>query len=131
METPLAEARLRDMSEELPPCPKCGSIYSYEMGALLVCPECAHEWAPAATSEAEDTDADSDAPIRDAVGNILQDGDAVTIAKDLKVKGGGTLKSGTKVKSIRLINGVDGHDIDCKIDGFGPMQLKSSVVKKA
>jgi protein PhnA len=116
------------MSEELPPCPECGSVYSYEMGALLVCPECAHEWAPAAADEeAEDTDA----PIRDAVGNILQDGDAVTIAKDLKVKGGGTLKAGTKVKSIRLVTGVDGHDIDCKVDGFGPMQLKSSVVKKA
>ncbi|WP_244304510.1 zinc ribbon domain-containing protein YjdM [Leucobacter viscericola] len=91
-------------------------------------PECAHEWAPeSAEAETEETDA----PIRDAVGNVLQDGDAVTIAKDLKVKGGGTLKAGTKVKSIRLINGVDGHDIDCKVDGFGPMQLKSSVVKKA
>lgn len=118
------------MSEELPPCPECGSIYSYEMGALLICPECAHEWAPE-SPEADNESADTDAPIRDAVGNILQDGDAVTIAKDLKVKGGGTLKAGTKVKSIRLIDGVDGHDIDCKVDGFGPMQLKSSVVKKA
>ncbi|QIM18080.1 alkylphosphonate utilization protein [Leucobacter coleopterorum] len=116
------------MSEELPPCPKCGSVYSYEMGALLICPECAHEWSPeSAAAETEE----ADAPIRDAVGNVLQDGDAVTIAKDLKVKGGGTLKAGTKVKSIRLIDGVDGHDIDCKVDGFGPMQLKSSVVKKA
>ncbi|QIM16010.1 alkylphosphonate utilization protein [Leucobacter insecticola] len=117
------------MSEELPPCPECGSIYSYEMGALLVCPECAHEWAPA--DEASETAAQEDDVIRDAVGNILQDGDAVTVVKDLKVKGGGTIKSGTKVKSIRLVDGVGDHDIDCKIDGFGPMQLKSSVVKKA
>lgn len=118
------------MSDELPPCPECSSVYSYEMGALLVCPECAHEWAQA-DNAAEDANDAADAVTRDAVGNILQDGDAVTIVKDLKVKGGGTLKSGTKVKSIRLIDGVGDHDIDCKIDGFGPMQLKSSVVKKA
>mgnify|MGYP003451001590 FL=1 len=120
------------MSDELPPCPECGSVYSYEMGALLVCPECAHEWVPTDT-EADDANTTNaeDTVTRDAVGNILQDGDAVTIVKDLKVKGGGTLKSGTKVESIRLIDGVGDHDIDCKIDGFGPMQLKSSVVKKA
>ncbi|MER2554959.1 MAG: zinc ribbon domain-containing protein YjdM [Thauera sp.] len=109
----------------LPPCPKCGSAYTYEDGALLVCPECAHEWSasPEATTE-------SARVWKDANGNLLQDGDSVTVIKDLKVKGSSSVvKVGTKVKNIRLIDGD--HDIDCKIDGFGPMQLKSEFVKKA
>lgn len=108
---------------DLPPCPKCESPYAYEDGALLVCPECAHEWNPnAAEAAAEDV-------VRDAVGNILQDGDAVTVIKDLKVKGSSSVvKVGTKVKSIRLVDGD--HDIDCKIDGIGSMGLKSKFVKK-
>ena len=110
---------------ELPNCPKCNSEYTYEMGALLVCPECAHEW----TAEAETTEEIK--VIKDAVGNILEDGDTVTIIKDLKVKGSSTsIKVGTKVRNIRLVNGPDGHDIDAKVDGFGAMNLKSSVVKK-
>ncbi|UZX20397.1 alkylphosphonate utilization protein [Streptomyces tanashiensis] len=115
--------------ETLPPCPRCTSAYTYEMGALLVCPECGHEWSPAA----DDTAADSgDKGIKDSVGNVLADGDTVTVVKTLKVKGSPTgIKAGTKVRNIRLVDGVDGHDIDCKVDGFGPMQLKSSVVKKA
>jgi protein PhnA len=96
------------------------------MGALLVCPECAHEWSPAG-----DDAAAAVLVVRDAVGNVLVDGDTVTVVKDLKVKGSGAaIKVGTKVRNIRLIDAVDGHDIDCKVDGFGPMQLKSSVVKK-
>lgn len=97
------------------------------MGALLVCPECGHEWT--AESAAEETATAT--VIKDAVGNVLSDGDTVTIIKDLKVKGSSTaIKVGTKVRGIRLVNGVGDHDIDCKVDGFGPMQLKSSVVKK-
>ena len=116
------------MSDTLPPCPKCASEYTYEMGDLIVCPECAHEWSPSEAAEAADA-----ALIRDVNGNVLQDGDDVVIAKDLKVKGagGGTIKVGTKVRGIRLVQGVGDHDIDAKVDGFGPMQLKSSVVKKA
>jgi protein PhnA len=115
------------VSETLPPCPECVSEYTYEMGALLVCPECAHEWAPAASDEAEAESTE----IKDAVGNVLSDGDTVTVIKDVKVKGSATaIKVGTKVRNIRLVNGVGDHDIDCKVDGFGPMQLKSSVVKK-
>jgi protein PhnA len=110
---------------ELPSCPQCQSEYTYEMGSLLVCPECAHEW----TQEAEEVETEK--VIKDAVGNVLQDGDTVTIIKDLKVKGSSTaIKVGTKVRNIRLVNGPDGHDIDAKVDGFGPMNLKSSVVKK-
>jgi len=114
----------------LPNCPSCDADYTYEDGALLVCPMCAHEWTQA---ESEAAATDSNAVIRDAVGNELQDGDAVTVIKDLKVKGSSTsIKVGTKVKSIRLLpDATDGHDIDCKIDGFGAMKLKSSVVKKA
>ena len=122
------------MNDSLPPCPECSSEYTYEMGALLVCPECAHEWSASAET---DTEADADAPaaaatvIKDAVGNVLADGDTVTVVKDLKIKGSSTvIKVGTKVRGIRLVNGVGDHDIDCKVDGVGPMQLKSSVVKK-
>lgn len=114
------------MTESLPPCPECASAYTYEMGALLVCPECAHEWSP---GEADETD--SPPVIKDAFGNELHDGDTVTVVKDLKVKGSSSpIKVGTRVKNIRLLQGVGDHDIDCKVDGFGPMQLKSSVVKK-
>jgi protein PhnA len=112
---------------ELPPCPDCGSAYTYEMGALLVCPECAHEWSLTEAAEAE-----AAAVIKDANGTPLADGDDVIVVKDLKVKGASTsIKVGTKVRNIRLVQGVGDHDIDCKVDGFGPMQLKSSVVKKA
>lgn len=109
----------------LPNCPKCNSEYTYEDGNLFVCPECAHEWTTEGTEENEDTQV-----VRDANGNILNDGDSVTVIKDLKVKGSSsTLKIGTKVKSIRLVDGD--HNIDCKIDGFGAMKLKSEFVKKA
>ena len=111
---------------ELPPCPACNCAYFYELGSLLVCPECANEWAP----EEETTQAET--VIKDAVGNILQDGDTVTIIKDLKVKGSSTsIKVGTKVRNIRLVNGPGDHDIEAKVDGFGPMNLKSSIVRKA
>ena len=110
----------------LPKCPQCNSEYTYEDGEMYVCPECAHEWsknAPAAPAE--------EAKVwRDANGNVLQDGDSVTVIKDLKIKGSSAVvKVGTKVKNIRLIDGD--HDIDCKIDGIGAMQLKSEFVKKA
>ncbi len=122
------------MNDSLPPCPECSSEYTYEMGALLVCPECAHEWSGSTeTDAAAGTDAapDAAAVIKDAVGNVLADGDTITVVKDLKIKGSSTvIKVGTKVRGIRLVNGVGDHDIDCKVDGVGPMQLKSSVVKK-
>ncbi|UCR88880.1 zinc ribbon domain-containing protein YjdM [Mycetocola spongiae] len=115
------------MTETLPACPECSSAYTYEMGALLVCPECAHEWG--IEEEAAET---ADGVITDAFGTPLADGDSVTVIKDLKVKGQSqSIKVGTKVRNIRLVDGVNGHDIDCKVDGFGPMQLKSSIVKKA
>ncbi len=110
---------------ELPPCPRCQSSYTYEDGIVYVCPECAHEWS------AQDAvpEASQDKVYRDAAGNVLVDGDTVTVVKDLKLKGsGGVIKVGTKVKNIRLIDGD--HDIDCKIDGFGAMQLKSEFVRK-
>lgn len=111
----------------LPPCPQCGSEYSYEDGDMLVCPECAHEWKPGAAAEAAPEAA---RVIRDAVGNVLADGDSVTVIKDLKVKGSSlVVKVGTKVRNIRLVDGD--HDIDCKIDGIGAMGLKSEFVKKA
>ena len=115
------------MEEILPPCPLCSCVYTYEMGDLLVCPECAHEWSP----DSESKEAETETVVKDSVGNVLQDGDSVTIVKDLKVKGSSTsIKVGTKVRNIRLVNGADGHDIDAKVDGFGSMMLKSSVVKK-
>ncbi|MDV6378504.1 zinc ribbon domain-containing protein YjdM [Sporosarcina sp. GW1-11] len=110
----------------LPNCPKCQSEYTYEDGNLLVCPECAHEWT---LESMEESTPESIQEVRDANGNVLQDGDSVTVIKDLKVKGSSNaLKMGTKVKSIRLVDGD--HNIDCKIDGFGAMQLKSEFVKK-
>jgi protein PhnA len=112
---------------ELPPCPQCNSEYAYEMGALLVCPECAHEWNPIETLESAAVKV-----IKDSAGNVLSDGDDVTIIKDMKVKGSSnTLKVGTKVRNIRLVDGSGDHDIDAKVDGFGPMNLKSSIVRKA
>ncbi len=110
----------------LPPCPQCQSEFAYEDGNLLICPSCGHEWNPAEASASAET-----AKVwKDAHGNLLQDGDSVTLVKDLKIKGSSSVvKVGTKVKNIRLIEGD--HDIDCKIDGFGPMQLKSEFVKKA
>lgn len=119
------------VNENLPPCPRCSSEYTYAMDALMVCPECGNEWTPA-ESDGHDGVAAGERVIKDAVGNVLSDGDTVTVVKALKVKGSPSgIKAGTKVRNIRLVDGVDGHDIDCKIDGFGPMQLKSSVVKKA
>lgn len=110
----------------LPPCPQCGSTFTYEDGIMLICPECAHEWSKEATGEVAHTGLS----IKDAYGTPLQDGDSVTVIKDLKVKGSSqVVKVGTKVKNIRLIEGD--HDIDCKIDGFGAMKLKSEFVKKA
>lgn len=109
----------------LPPCPKCSSTFTYEDGALLVCPECAHEWTPGAPAEA----APEIRVVRDAVGNELKDGDTVTVIKDLKVRGSSTVvKVGTKVKNIRLVDGD--HDIDCRIEGIGAMGLKSEFVRK-
>ncbi|MFC6197075.1 zinc ribbon domain-containing protein YjdM [Ponticaulis profundi] len=106
-----------------PPCPNCSCEYTYEDGALIICPECAHEWSPSA-------DAENAKVWRDANGNELVDGDTVTVIKDLKVKGSSlVVKVGTRVKNIRLIEGD--HDIDCRIDGIGPMQLKTEFVKKA
>jgi protein PhnA len=110
----------------LPPCPRCNSALTYEDGVQLVCPECGHEWSASASDEAKDEGLD----VRDAHGNQLKDGDSVTVIKDLKVKGSSSVvKVGTKVKSIKLVEGD--HNIDCKIDGIGAMQLKSEFVKKA
>ncbi|MBS4538519.1 alkylphosphonate utilization protein [Clostridium sp. D2Q-11] len=110
---------------DLPNCPKCNSEYTYEDGLLLICPECAHEW----TLELENEKNEDDKVIRDSNGNELNDGDSVTVIKDLKVKGSSSaIKMGTKVKNIRLVDGD--HNIDCKIDGFGAMKLKSEFVKK-
>jgi protein PhnA len=109
----------------LPNCPKCNSEYTYEDGSFLICPECGHEW----TLELKTEKSEDKKIIKDANGNVLQDGDSVTVIKDLKVKGSSSvIKMGTKVKNIRLVDGD--HDIDCKIDGFGAMQLKSEFVKK-
>ncbi|MBB1535485.1 zinc ribbon domain-containing protein YjdM [Leptotrichia sp.] len=109
----------------LPKCPKCGSEYTYEDGNMLICPECFHEW----TLEESNSENEENV-VKDSNGNVLQNGDSVTIIKDLKVKGASSdLKRGTKVKNIRLID--DGiHNIECKIDGFGAMKLKSEFVKK-
>ncbi|MBS5793330.1 MAG: zinc ribbon domain-containing protein YjdM [Lachnospirales bacterium] len=111
--------------EIFPNCPKCNSEYTYEDGNLFICPECAYEWNKDVVEEEN--------VIKDVNGNILNDGDSVIVIKDLKVKGASSsIKVGTKVKNIRLIyDAPDDHDIDCKIDGFGAMKLKSSVVKKA
>ena len=111
---------------KLPHCPQCNSTLTYEDGSMYVCRECAHEWAPGAAAES----ADDQRVVHDANGNVLQDGDTVTVIKDLKVKGSSSVvKVGTRVKGIRLVEGD--HDIDCKIEGIGAMKLKSEFVKKA
>lgn len=112
--------------EALPKCPQCGSQYTYEDGNLYICPECAFEWAKDEGSET------TELVVRDANGNILQDGDTVTVIKDLKVKGSSDgIKVGTKIKGIRLVEGNDGHNIDCKVAGVGAIKLKQEFVKKA
>ena len=117
------------MTDALPPCPACAGEYTYEIGSLYVCPSCGYEWAVA-----EPADDETDPTVRvvkDAVGNVLADGDTVVITTSIKVKGSPQgIKAGTKVRGIRLVDPVNGHDIDCKIDGFGAMMLKSSVVKR-
>jgi len=111
---------------KLPKCPRCGSEYTYEDRNMLVCPECAHEWSKETAAEASE----DELVVKDAHGSILRDGDSVTVIKDLKVKGSSSVvKVGTKVKNIRLVEGD--HNIDCRIEGIGPMKLKSEFVKKA
>ena len=111
---------------DLPACPECGSEYTYDDGNVYACPECGHEWSKDATANS----AENERVIKDSNGNVLSDGDTVTVIKDLKVKGSSnTVKVGTKVKNIRLVDGD--HDIDCKIEGIGAMKLKSQFVKKA
>ncbi len=110
---------------ELPPCPKCQSSFTYEDAGMLVCPECGHEW-----QAGEAVQEDAGLVVKDANGNLLQNGDTVTVIKDLKVKGTSlVVKVGTKVKNIRLVEGD--HGIDCKVDGIGPMKLKAEFVRKA
>lgn len=110
-------------------CPLCGSGDSYFDGNFQVCPACFHEWNPNTVAAG---DVQEDHAIRDAYGTVLADGDTVSVIKDLKVKGSSSVvKVGTKVKNIRLVESTDGHNIDCKIDGFGAMKLKSEFVKKA
>lgn len=110
----------------LPHCPACNADYTYEDGTLFVCPMCGHEWAQAG----DDSPAEESRDIRDANGNVLIDGDTITVIKDLKIKGSSqVVKVGTRVKNIRLVEGD--HDIDCKIDGIGAMKLKSEFVRKA
>lgn len=114
---------------ELPKCPQCGSEYTYQDGILYVCPSCGHEWTDAQPT-GEPEEGDTEEVVRDANGNALRDGDSVIVVKDLKVKGSSlVVKGGTKVKNIRLVGGD--HNIDCKIDGVGAMQLKSEFVRKA
>lgn len=113
----------------LPPCPKCECEFTYELGELLACPECANEWS--ISDKVDESAGDSESEIRDTAGNVLHDGDTVQVVKDLKVKGRPTsIKVGTKVRNIRLVRDNGDHDIDCKIEGFGAMYLKSSVVRK-
>jgi protein PhnA len=113
--------------EQLPNCPKCDSEYTYEDGSLLICPECAYEW-----NEDQKKTQEDELVVKDANGNILKDGDSVTVIKDLKVKGSSSgIKAGTKIKGIRLVEGNDGHNIDCKVTGVGAIKLKQEFVKRA
>lgn len=113
---------------DLPKCPKCASAFTYENGSFYVCPDCGHEW----TLLEEKKDETGQPVVKDAFGNILQDGDTVTIIKDIKVKGASSaLKVGVKVKNIRLVEEVNGHNIEAKVPGFGQMMLKSEIVKKS
>lgn len=118
------------MPHTVPACPQCGQENTYPDADQFICPDCGHEWLQAAAASTEDK-ATSDGVVRDANGNPLQDGDAVILVKDLKVKGSSsTLKKGTKIKGIRLVDGADGHNVDCKTD-LGSMLLKSEFLKKA
>lgn len=109
---------------DLPKCPECGSELTYDDGTMLNCPECGHEWPRGASNQPDDGLA-----VRDCNGNVLKDGDTVTVIQDLKVKGtSGAVKMGTKVRNIKLVEGD--HNIDCKVEGIGPMSLKSKYVKK-
>lgn len=116
---------------DLPNCPKCNSEYTYEDRHLLVCPECSHEWTLEGQKAKEEAEAKANI-VRDANGNELNDGDTVSVIKDLKVKGSSNpIKMGTTVKNIKIVDDSgDGHDIDCRVDGFGAMKLKSEFVKK-
>jgi protein PhnA len=114
--------------KDLPNCKKCNSPYTYEDGSLYICPECAHEW----NIQEEKEEISISHKVKDAHGNILQDGDSVTIIKDIRVKGSSsTLKVGVKVKNIRIVDEVNGHNIEAKVPGFGSMMLKSEIVKKS
>ncbi len=114
---------------QLPNCPKCGSEYTYKDGNLYICPECANEWSQDSSLESNESD---DLVVKDANGTLLQDGDDVTVIKDLKVKGSSSgIKVGTKIKGIRLVEGSDGHNIDCKVPGVGAIKLKQEFVKKS
>jgi protein PhnA len=116
--------------ENIPNCPKCDSEYTYEEGSLYVCPMCAHEWNKDTVESKEEVE--TGLVVKDANGNILADGDSVTVIKDLKVKGSSNgIKVGTKIKTIRLVEGNDGHNIDCKVLGIGQIKLKQEFVKKA
>ncbi len=114
-------------------CPQCKSEHTYQDGNLWVCPECSHEWtANSSSSVSTAEDSASEGGVKDAYGNLLATGDSVTVIKDLKVKGSSSVvKVGTKVKNIRIVDAEDGHNIACKIDGIGAMNLKSEFVKKA
>lgn len=114
--------------KDVPNCIKCGSTFTYKDGNLIICPECSYEWTEeVVTAEGEK----GEGVVKDAHGNVLKDGDSVTIIKDLKVKGASSvIKMGTKVKDIRIVDAVNGHNIDAKVPGFGPMMLKSEIVKK-
>ncbi len=109
-------------------CPKCNSEHIYQDGSLWICPECAHEWSMHAVEDKMESD---ELVVRDAHGNVLKDGDSVSVIKDLKIKGSSSVvKVGTKVRDIRLLDSDDGHNISCRIEGFGAMNLKSEFVKK-
>jgi len=113
--------------ETIPNCPKCESEFTYEEGSLFICPMCTHEWSKDAVGVEE-----AGLVVRDANGNILEEGDNVTVIKDLKVKGSSDgIKVGTKIKGIRLVESSDGHNIDCKVQGVGAIKLKQIFVKKA
>ena len=114
--------------ENIPNCPKCESEFTYEEGSLFVCPMCMHEWS----KDSDVEEGEAGLVVKDANGNILENGDSVTVIKDLKVKGSSDgIKVGTKIKSIRLVEGSDGHNIDCKVPGVGAIKLKQAFVKKA
>ncbi|PQZ53525.1 zinc ribbon domain-containing protein YjdM [Microbacterium sp. MYb32] len=118
------------MADVLPPCPACAGEHTYEMSTLYVCPLCGFEWSASAPSN--DATLPAGPVVKDAVGNVLADGDTVVVTTSIKVKGSPHgIKAGTKVRNIHLIDPVNGHDIDCKVDGFGAMLLKSSLVKRA